>query len=668
MKMLVHEFADKSAESLSRPDFQMVFRDIDFVVRNLNEVFLAKMQAQFASFPYEEAWKMNVGELFIPHVPFLGLYMDYYTKHDQALDLIQKLRTDKHPVWKVWDAAAKRCKGRNIESLLIMPVQRIPRYNLLLRELIKNTPEDDMPEELANCQKALEMSKKVTKHFDEAVEKRVNTMDILEVKKKFKPELEFLDVSDDRTLLLQGYVKLVDRHHNKRYIRGEHLAVLFSDMLVIGRKMLNGSHTLEEHLTPSAALGNETKYRIRVAGEPCTEHMSPSVHLSFEHHDQPRNTYSEWMKHLDKMCNEKLAEDTTRAVPAKPKISRTLSTPLTSILRKHQQKRDKSPKNSKHPAFHRLQAPTRRFSQPQLPVTLKPSPIRRDSPLPTNNSVKWERDADVSHCRICDKEFSLLIRHRHHCRKCGRIICGDCSPYRVDSSEFNISDQHKKVRVCTECFDNHSAHAEEDPSGQNKPLSDPVLGSNNGPEAEKEINVASTKPDTDNNTEANNVDTPVAPDHDGALKAPRHGNYDSTTSHDLMPVTTLNHEAPPPPSESSAQAHFSDEEEDKTADESADESASWNRRRSIGRHRGSVTESGKRSEVAVTATVGENVAAEVKRLLDSDDDTEEAELPQQEVVESNSETEELITPLGRVEATGDAAKVRPIGFATYPFL
>jgi len=33
-------------------------------------------------------------------------------------------------------------KGNSLQSLLIMPIQRIPRYRLLLEEIIKKTPED----------------------------------------------------------------------------------------------------------------------------------------------------------------------------------------------------------------------------------------------------------------------------------------------------------------------------------------------------------------------------------------------------------------------------------------------------------------------------------------------------------------------------------------------
>ncbi|CAK9437538.1 uncharacterized protein LODBEIA_P19160 [Lodderomyces beijingensis] len=38
----------------------------------------------------------------------------------------------------------------------------------------------------------------------------------------------------------------------------------------------------------------------------------------------------------------------------------------------------------------------------------------------------WQKDSDASNCFICDSAFNLFYR-RHHCRKCGRVVCGDCS-------------------------------------------------------------------------------------------------------------------------------------------------------------------------------------------------------------------------------------------------
>ncbi|TYZ59159.1 hypothetical protein PybrP1_006409 [[Pythium] brassicae (nom. inval.)] len=58
--------------------------------------------------------------------------------------------------------------------------------------------------------------------------------------------------------------------------------------------------------------------------------------------------------------------------------------------------------------------------------------------------VHWEDDAGVKSCCRCAGAFSLLKR-KHHCRHCGRVMCSDCSVFRY----FEVS--RKKHRVCTVC-------------------------------------------------------------------------------------------------------------------------------------------------------------------------------------------------------------------------
>lgn len=43
---------------------------------------------------------------------------------------------------------------------------------------------------------------------------------------------------------------------------------------------------------------------------------------------------------------------------------------------------------------------------------------------------KWQPDSEVDECPICRKFFSFFLR-KHHCRKCGRVVCNSCSPHRI---------------------------------------------------------------------------------------------------------------------------------------------------------------------------------------------------------------------------------------------
>lgn len=51
--------------------------------------------------------------------------------------------------------------------------------------------------------------------------------------------------------------------------------------------------------------------------------------------------------------------------------------------------------------------------------------------------VTWEEDAAVSRCPFCQQEFRPWTFRRHHCRICGRVVCGD--PATNCSSEVGLN-------------------------------------------------------------------------------------------------------------------------------------------------------------------------------------------------------------------------------------
>lgn len=60
--------------------------------------------------------------------------------------------------------------------------------------------------------------------------------------------------------------------------------------------------------------------------------------------------------------------------------------------------------------------------------------------------VPWQEDAEVNECPFCQQPFSQYSLRRHHCRTCGRVVCGDpataCSSdigLDVDTSESDVS-------------------------------------------------------------------------------------------------------------------------------------------------------------------------------------------------------------------------------------
>lgn len=66
-----------------------------------------------------------------------------------------------------------------------------------------------------------------------------------------------------------------------------------------------------------------------------------------------------------------------------------------------------------------------------------------------NTSIKatWIKDSATKQCMLCTTTFTKR-RRRHHCRHCGRVVCGKCSGHRTPHAEYR---KKKGVRTCDQC-------------------------------------------------------------------------------------------------------------------------------------------------------------------------------------------------------------------------
>jgi hypothetical protein len=99
----------------------------------------------------------NLGEKFLLVIPFLKTYTDYFNNFEKVATLIRDARKEDKKFAEWLSRIEKQCRLENkldLKSYLIQPVQRIPRYNLLLKELLKHT--DTSHKDYNNIKKALE--------------------------------------------------------------------------------------------------------------------------------------------------------------------------------------------------------------------------------------------------------------------------------------------------------------------------------------------------------------------------------------------------------------------------------------------------------------------------------------------------------------------------------
>lgn len=161
---------DEAAKSpkttiISTEDVKSIF-SVLVIIRNFNAKMLGELEARIGS----SKWGPNgcVGDILFNNISdFLKVYTKYVQNFDSALKLVDQLRKDNSKLehFLVDKSKDPVLKGLDLGAYLINPVQRIPRYNMLLKELVKYTW-DDHPDAV-NLKKAEQVVANVAEIINE---------------------------------------------------------------------------------------------------------------------------------------------------------------------------------------------------------------------------------------------------------------------------------------------------------------------------------------------------------------------------------------------------------------------------------------------------------------------------------------------------------------------
>uniref|UniRef100_A0A1I7ZTR2 DH domain-containing protein n=1 Tax=Steinernema glaseri TaxID=37863 RepID=A0A1I7ZTR2_9BILA len=197
---------------LTRSETQIIFGEIETIYK-INTMLLEML---------------NTGDpanAFKQFLPCIKAYYRYAEKFERAHDLhLSKVRENKR--YQKLVTSAEGDAQMKLEALLIMPIQRIPRYNLLLNNL-KNTLGGS---EILEIAQEMETA---TRQLDAHVMESKNAAEMLEVEGK----LDFMNevVVPGRKLLKSGILyEVQNRARLKRRVW------LFSDVFVTAKRKVNG--------------------------------------------------------------------------------------------------------------------------------------------------------------------------------------------------------------------------------------------------------------------------------------------------------------------------------------------------------------------------------------------------------------------------------------------
>ncbi|OAD56686.1 Rac guanine nucleotide exchange factor JJ, partial [Eufriesea mexicana] len=168
----------------------------------------------------------NITSAFHKVAPFFKLYSVYAYDYEQILSLLQA-KQENDAVFKdfITKQETRPEVGRKLPSLLIMPIQRVPRYKLLLREVLQHT--SNKHKEYNLLQACLVEVEKAARHMNTFIEQYEETQKLLKLQKCIINPINL--VKPGRKLIKQGALMRVSRRRNSAYRR---YFVLLNDILL----------------------------------------------------------------------------------------------------------------------------------------------------------------------------------------------------------------------------------------------------------------------------------------------------------------------------------------------------------------------------------------------------------------------------------------------------
>ncbi|XP_069692894.1 FYVE, RhoGEF and PH domain-containing protein 2-like [Periplaneta americana] len=201
-----------------------MFSNIKSIYQFHHDFLLPQLEVRMTNWDQEG----KIGDIMKNFAPFLKLYTEYVKNFDNAMNIISALAAKNQRFGTIMDEIHRmpECGNLTLSHHMLSPIQRIPRYELLLKDYLKKLPEDSVDKE--DTEKALHLVSTAANHANEAMKKIDKFKQLLEVQEKISGVVDL--VSPTRELLKEGkIVKISARSgdHQERYL------FLFSDLLLL---------------------------------------------------------------------------------------------------------------------------------------------------------------------------------------------------------------------------------------------------------------------------------------------------------------------------------------------------------------------------------------------------------------------------------------------------
>ena len=203
LKLLVEKFVHPLKRSpqhgVSQLEATAMFSNVE-IIACFHEKFLVELKSS-----------PEPGDVFLRFADFLKMYTQYTRSYDKTIEAFHSLRSNSR--FKTFLESRRKdgaCAGREITAFLILPVQRVPRYKMLLSQLLKYTSREDPAFE--NLQAALIKVELVASHINEAQRLYESATKLLEIQHNSSVDPDDVQIVKPGRLLIRKTPVLSSSH------------------------------------------------------------------------------------------------------------------------------------------------------------------------------------------------------------------------------------------------------------------------------------------------------------------------------------------------------------------------------------------------------------------------------------------------------------------------
>lgn len=224
---------------------RLIFSSIE-IIFGCNTMLLEGLNQRMARW----SSKQYLGDVFLYMADFFRVYTEYINNFDKAQkELIRSCSDSKLSKWLENVRVSDVCAGQSLMSFLIMPVQRMPRYELLLKELQKATPNDHPDAE--HLKNAIQRITDVNTYLNSKKKEADDHFKMIELAEKLVGKAVKMLLTPRRNFIWEAEITWSDTKHEAEKGNDGSL-LMFNDVLVI-TKMVKKKYKII-HVIPYAGI------------------------------------------------------------------------------------------------------------------------------------------------------------------------------------------------------------------------------------------------------------------------------------------------------------------------------------------------------------------------------------------------------------------------------